>query len=60
MPYLANFFLEIIQIMQVVMMDMFPTFEGDLKDYNATIGFKSVLNDWNIDASLHWWKLTNI
>jgi iron complex outermembrane receptor protein len=28
-----------------------PTFEGDLKDYNATIGFKSVLNDWNIDAS---------
>jgi iron complex outermembrane receptor protein len=27
-----------------------PTFET--KDYNATIGFKSVLNDWNIDASL--------
>jgi iron complex outermembrane receptor protein len=26
-------------------------FEGDPKDYNATIGFKSVLNDWNIDAS---------
>jgi iron complex outermembrane receptor protein len=50
MPYLANFSLEIIQIMLVV--DGYvPTFEGDLKDYNATIGFKSVLNDWNIDAS---------
>ena len=28
-----------------------PTFEGDLNDYNATIGFKSVMNDWNVDAS---------
>lgn len=28
-----------------------PTFEGDLNDYNATIGFKSIINDWNIDAS---------
>ncbi|MDP5107014.1 MAG: TonB-dependent receptor [Polaribacter sp.] len=28
-----------------------PTFEGDLNDYNATIGFKSVINDWNVDAS---------
>lgn len=28
-----------------------PTFEGDLNDYNATIGFKTVKNDWNIDAS---------
>ena len=28
-----------------------PTFEGDLIDYNATIGFKSVMNDWNVDAS---------
>lgn len=28
-----------------------PTFEGLLSDYNATIGFKSVINDWNIDAS---------
>jgi hypothetical protein len=40
MPYLAFFFLEIIQIM-VVMTDMFLLFEGDPKDYNATIGFKS-------------------
>jgi iron complex outermembrane receptor protein len=28
-----------------------PTFEGDLNDYNATIGFKSKINDWNVDAS---------
>ena len=28
-----------------------PTFEGDLNDYNATIGFRTVKNDWNIDAS---------
>ena len=28
-----------------------PTFEGDLNDYNATVGIKSVINDWNIDAS---------
>tara|TARA_B110000046_G_C13020073_1_gene410668 strand:+ start:1639 stop:4434 length:2796 start_codon:yes stop_codon:yes gene_type:complete len=28
-----------------------PTFEGDLNDYNATIGFKSIMNDWNVDAS---------
>jgi iron complex outermembrane receptor protein len=28
-----------------------PTFEGDLNDYNATVGFKSVINDWNVDVS---------
>ena len=28
-----------------------PTFEGDLNDYNATVGFKSIINDWNVDAS---------
>jgi len=28
-----------------------PTFEGLLSDYNGTIGFKSTINDWNIDAS---------
>jgi iron complex outermembrane receptor protein len=28
-----------------------PTFEGDLNDFNATVGFKSIINDWNIDAS---------
>lgn len=29
-----------------------PTFEGDLNDYNATIGFKSKVNEWNTDASI--------
>lgn len=28
-----------------------PTFEGDLNDYNATVGFKSKINGWNVDAS---------
>ena len=28
-----------------------PTFEGELSDYNGTIGFKSVKNDWNVDVS---------
>lgn len=29
-----------------------PTFEGDLKDYNATFGIKSENNGWITDASL--------
>jgi iron complex outermembrane receptor protein len=29
-----------------------PTFDGDLNDYNATIGYKTVKNGWNADASL--------
>ncbi|CAL2078267.1 TonB-dependent receptor [Tenacibaculum sp. 190524A05c] len=28
-----------------------PTFEGDLNDYNATLGFRSKINGWNVDAS---------
>ncbi|WP_299437164.1 TonB-dependent receptor [uncultured Aquimarina sp.] len=28
-----------------------PTFEGDLNDYNATIGFKTKKNGWNYDLS---------
>lgn len=28
-----------------------PTFEGDLNDYNGTIGFKSEKNDWKSDVS---------
>lgn len=28
-----------------------PTFEGDLNDYNATIGFKTKKNGWNFDLS---------
>ncbi|MDA9128230.1 TonB-dependent receptor [Flavobacteriaceae bacterium] len=29
-----------------------PTFDGDLGDYNATIGFKASRNNWIYDASL--------
>ncbi|CAM3994944.1 TonB-dependent receptor [Flavobacterium branchiophilum] len=29
-----------------------PTFEGDLNDYNATLGYKSTVNGWNTDASV--------
>ena len=28
-----------------------PTFEGDLSDYNGTVGFASKINDWNVDVS---------
>ena len=29
-----------------------PTFQGDLNDYNGTLGFKSNKNGWNTDLSL--------
>lgn len=29
-----------------------PTFEGNLGDYNATVGFKSTVDGWNTDASV--------
>ena len=29
-----------------------PTFEGDLSDYNATVGFKNTVNGWKQDLSL--------
>lgn len=29
-----------------------PTFEGDLNDYNATVGYKTVSNGWNTDVSI--------
>ncbi len=28
-----------------------PTFEGDLNDYNGTLGLRSNINDWNTDMS---------
>ena len=28
-----------------------PTFEGLLNDYNATVGLKTTVNDWNLDLS---------
>jgi iron complex outermembrane receptor protein len=29
-----------------------PTFEGDLNDYNATLGFKTTKSGWNTDMSI--------
>lgn len=29
-----------------------PTFEGDLTDYNGTLGFRNTKNGWNTDASI--------
>ena len=29
-----------------------PTFNGDLNDYNATLGFKTTIDGWNTDASI--------
>ena len=29
-----------------------PTFEGELNDYNATLGYKFIENGWNVDASI--------
>jgi iron complex outermembrane receptor protein len=29
-----------------------PTFVGDLNDYNATLGYKAVKNEWNTDTSI--------
>ncbi|OXA86346.1 TonB-dependent receptor [Flavobacterium hercynium] len=29
-----------------------PTFEGDLNDYNGTLGFKTLKNGWHTDASV--------
>ncbi len=33
-------------------MGYMPTFEGDLKDYNGTFGYKNELNGWVTDVSL--------
>jgi iron complex outermembrane receptor protein len=50
-PYLANFFPGDNPTNAGGYDGYVPTFEGDLNDYNATVGFKSVINDWNVDAS---------
>ena len=48
-PYLANFFPDGPNGTYV---GYLPTFEGNLNDYNATIGIKSIKNGWNTDISL--------
>jgi iron complex outermembrane receptor protein len=50
-PYLANFFPGDNPTTDGGYDGYVPTFEGDLNDYNATVGLKSVINDWNVDAS---------
>jgi len=48
-PYLADFFGDGTPQSYV---GYVPTFDGDLNDYNATIGFKTMKNDWSADVSL--------
>ncbi|WP_405415006.1 TonB-dependent receptor [Maribacter sp. Asnod1-A12] len=50
-PYLADFYPGDNPTTENGYDGYLPTFEGLLSDYNATIGFKTVKNDWNIDAS---------
>ena len=47
-PYLANFFGT---GDSASYKGYVPTFDGDLVDYNATFGFRTKRNEWNIDAS---------
>ncbi|AUC81325.1 TonB-dependent receptor [Lacinutrix sp. Bg11-31] len=51
MPYLATFFPGDHPTNAGGYDGYVPTFEGDLSDYNGTIGFKSKINDWNLDLS---------
>lgn len=48
-PYLADFFGD---GTPASYQGYVPTFDGDLNDYNATLGFKSNKNEWNTDLSL--------
>ena len=50
-PYLANFFPGANPTNPGGYDGYVPTFEGDLNDFNATLGFKSKINGWNVDAS---------
>lgn len=47
-PYLADFFPD----ENGNYMGYVPTFDGDLNDYNATFGMKSLKNGWSSDLSL--------
>ena len=48
-PYLADFFGD---GTAASYKGYLPTFTGDLNDYNATLGYKSIKNGWNTDASI--------
>jgi iron complex outermembrane receptor protein len=47
-PYLADFFPNENGVYEGYV----PTFDGDLNDYNATVGFRNTKNGWISDASL--------
>jgi iron complex outermembrane receptor protein len=49
-PYLLDLFGDGVNASSYV--GYVPTFTGDLNDYNATVGYKSVKNDWNTDVSI--------
>lgn len=51
-PYLANFFPGNNPNNPGGYDGYLPTFEGNLNDYNGTIGFTSKINEWNIDTSV--------
>ncbi|WBX72659.1 TonB-dependent receptor [Tenacibaculum pacificus] len=51
MPYLASFFPGSHPTNAGGYDGYVPTFEGDLNDYNGTIGIKTKVNDWNVDIS---------
>ncbi len=50
-PYLANFFPGNHPTNPGGYDGYVPTFEGLLGDYNGTVGFKTKINDWNVDLS---------
>jgi len=47
-PYLADFFPNGLGVSYD---GYVPTFEGLLSDYNATVGFRSTINEWSVDVS---------
>jgi iron complex outermembrane receptor protein len=51
MPYLADFFPGNHPTNAGGYDGYVPTFEGDLNDYNGTIGIKTKINEWNVDLS---------
>ncbi len=50
-PYLADFFPGSNPTTAGGYDGYVPTFEGLLNDYNGTVGFKSKINEWNVDVS---------
>ncbi|MFV0248082.1 MAG: TonB-dependent receptor [Tenacibaculum sp.] len=50
-PYLANFFPGGHPTNPNGYDGYGPTLDGDLNDYNGTIGFKSIVNGWNLDMA---------